>query len=422
MAFFALALLMYLISVSGNCLIITVIFMEPKLHMPMYFFLSSFSLGELCSTTVVVPKMLINVILDRNTICFICCMVQTFFIFSVGSTQFIHLTIMSFDRYVAICKPFLYNAKMTNGLSFRLVLFAWSGGLMVVLCQSVVVWTFPFCGHNVINHFLCDLGPVLKLACADTRVMELIGLIYGIILMWGSFIFTVVSYACIITAIIQIPSVSGRSKAFSTCSSHLTIVCIFYGAMFFMYRKPLTQGNSQINKVIYLVTIVVLPAVSPFIFTIRNKDFKAAVNKRDLSPFVPLIKMLWLFRTLIVMNWFSWAASEIVLTQSGPEVKRPGESTRLTCSTSGFDLSSYTMHWIRQPPGKGLEWLLYYYSPSSNSYSPSIRGRFTASKDSSNLYLRMDNLKQDDTAVYYCARHTVNGSWSDLMQKKKKAF
>ncbi|XP_054850445.1 olfactory receptor 6X1-like [Eublepharis macularius] len=279
MEFFAAVLLMYLISVSGNCLIITVVFMEPKLHMPMYFFLCSFSLGELCSTTVVVPKMLTNVLLDQNRICFTCCVVQSFFTFSMGATQFINLTIMSFDRYVAICKPFLYNTKMTNEICFRLALFAWIGGHLIVLCQTVVVWTFPFCGHNVINHFLCDAGPVLKLACGDTTMIELIGLIYGIIIMWGSFIFTVASYAYIISTIIQIPSVTGRSKAFSTCSSHLTIVCIFYGAMFFMYLRPSTQGDSQINKVVYLVTIVVLPTVSPFIFTIRNKDFKTAVTK-----------------------------------------------------------------------------------------------------------------------------------------------
>lgn len=277
--FFFLVLLLYLLSVVGNCAIITIVLTEAKLHMPMYFFLSNFSFGELCSTTTVVPKMLINILLDQNTICFKCYMFQVFFIFSMGATQFINLTIMSFDRYIAICKPFLYNTMMTNGLCFRLTALAWTVGFMSTLCQAIVVWTYTYCGHNIIDHICCDIGPILKLACADTTVMELIGLFSGAFLMWGSSIFSLVSYGCIIYTIIQIPAVNGRSKAFSTCSSHLTIVCIFYGAMFFMYMRPSTQADSRINKVVFLIIIVVLPALSPFIFTIRNKDFKAAANK-----------------------------------------------------------------------------------------------------------------------------------------------
>ncbi|XP_066486556.1 olfactory receptor 6X1-like [Tiliqua scincoides] len=289
MVFFAVVLLLYLIAVSGNCLILTVVFLEPKLHMPMYFFLSSFSVGEFCGTTVVVPKMLTNILLDQNTICFTCCMTQVFVTFFIGATQFINLTVMSFDRYTAICKPFLYNSMMTNGLCLHLTLLAWVGGFILIFCQSVVVWMYPYCGYNVIDHFFCDVGPILKVACADTTLVELIGFFYGIIIMWGSFISSLVSYACIIYAIIQIPSITGRSKAFSTCSSHLTVVCIFYSAMFFMYLKPSTQGDSHINKVVYLVTIVVLPALSPFIFTLRNKDFQVALHKvmskRNHNPF-----------------------------------------------------------------------------------------------------------------------------------------
>ncbi|XP_015273034.1 PREDICTED: olfactory receptor 6X1-like [Gekko japonicus] len=279
MAFFALVLLMYLISVLGNCLIITVVLMEPKLHMPMYFFLSNFSLGELWTTTVVVPKMLTNIALDQNTICFTCCMAQIYIAFSVGATQFFNLTVITFDRYTAICKPFLYNAKMTNRFCLSLSLLTWFGGFTINFFQAIVVWAYPFCRHNVIDHFFCDAGPVFKLACADTTLMELIGVIYGAIVMWGSFFFTLVSYACIIATIVRIPSASGQSKAFSTCSSHLTVVGILYGASLFMYLRPSTQGDTRINKVLYFVTIVVMPTITPFIFTIRNKDFKTAANK-----------------------------------------------------------------------------------------------------------------------------------------------
>ncbi|XP_060112578.1 olfactory receptor 6X1-like [Heteronotia binoei] len=279
MVFFAVVLLMYLISVSGNCLIITVVFMEPKLHMPMYFFLSNFSLGELWTTTVIVPKMLTNLALDQNTICFTCCMAQIYIAFSVGATQFFNLTVMSFDRYTAICKPFLYNAKMTNRLCLSLALLTWFSGFTINFFQAIVVWAYPFCRHNVIDHFFCDAGPVFKLACVDTTLMELIGVLYGAIVMWGSFLFTLVSYACIITTIVRIPSVSGRSKAFSTCSSHLTVVGILYGASLFMYLRPSTQSDTQTNKVLYFITVVVMPTITPFIFTIRNKDFKTAAIK-----------------------------------------------------------------------------------------------------------------------------------------------
>ncbi|XP_054850449.1 olfactory receptor 6X1-like [Eublepharis macularius] len=277
--FFAVVLLMYLISVSGNCLIITVVFMEPKLHMPMYFFLSNFSLAELWSTTAVVPKMLTNLALDQNTICLKCCMAQSYVAFSMGAIQFFNLTVMSFDRYAAICKPFSYNAKMTNEICLYLSLITWFSGFTLNFFQAIVVWTYPYCGHNVMDHFFCDVGPLLKLVCTDTSLMELIGVLYGAVVMWGSFLFTLVSYACIITTIVQIPSVSGRSKAFSTCSSHLTVVGILYGATFFMYLRPSTQGDTQINKVMYLMIIVFLPMISPFIFTIRNKEFKASANK-----------------------------------------------------------------------------------------------------------------------------------------------
>ncbi|XP_053216359.1 olfactory receptor 6X1-like [Podarcis raffonei] len=277
--FVGIVLLMYLLSISGDCLIISVVFMEPKLHTPMYFILSNFSLTELCITTSVIPKMLTNIFLNQNTICFACCLIQVLFSFSFGAIQLINLATMSFDRYTAICKPFLYNAMMTNRLCFHLSLMAWVVGFIANLSQSIVLWTYPFCGQNVIDHCFCDMGPVLKLACADTTVMELVGLFYAAIIMWGSFFFSLISYASIINTILRIPSVTGRSKAFSTCSSHLTILCLYYGAMFFMYLRPSTQSDTQINKVVFLVTIVALPPLSALIFTIRNSEFKTAAKR-----------------------------------------------------------------------------------------------------------------------------------------------
>ncbi|XP_054850414.1 olfactory receptor 6X1-like [Eublepharis macularius] len=277
--FFTILLLMYLLSLTGHSMIIIVVLTESVLHTPMYFFLVNFSVAEICSTMAEIPKMLHNILSGKTTICFACCMAQGFIVFSVGAVEFITLTLMSFDRYVAICKPLFYTTIMTNELCLRLALLAWIGGFIMVISQSVVLWSYPYCGPNVIDHFFCDVGPVLKLACTDTTLMELIGLLYGAAIMWGSFGFSLISYACIIATIIRIPSAIGRSKAFLTCASHLTVVSLFYLILMIMYLRPSTHGDTRVNKVISLVHVSFIPMLNPFIYTIRNKDFKAAAWK-----------------------------------------------------------------------------------------------------------------------------------------------
>ncbi|KAM6449188.1 olfactory receptor 6X1-like [Liasis olivaceus] len=277
--FYILLLLMYLLSLTGHSLIITVVSMEHRLHTPMYFFLLSFSMAEICSTAAEIPKMLVNHFSGKNTICFACCMAQGFMVFTMGAVEFITLTIMSFDRYVAICKPLHYQTIMTGGLCLKLSLLAWLGGFGIIFPQSVVVWTYPYCGRNIIDHFFCDVGPVLQLACGDTRVIELIGFLYGATIMWGSFGFSLISYMRIISTIVQIPSASGRSKAFVTCASHLTVVTIFYTADMLMYLKPSTHGDTRLNKAVSLVRTSFIPMLNPFIYTIRNSDFKTALWK-----------------------------------------------------------------------------------------------------------------------------------------------
>ncbi|XP_060541520.1 olfactory receptor 6X1-like [Pantherophis guttatus] len=279
LGFYILLLLMYLLSFVGHSLIIIVVSIEPKLHTPMYFFLLNFSLAEIASTTSEIPKMLINIFSGKNTICFACCMAQGFMVFTMGAVEFITLTIMSFDRYVAICKPLHYQTIMTSGLCLKLSLLAWIGGFGLIFPQSVVVWTYPYCGRNIIDHFFCDVGPVLQLACADTIVIELIGFLYGAAIMWGSFGFSLISYTHIIKAILQIPSATGRSKAFLTCASHLIVLTIFYTADMLMYLKPSTHGDTRLNKGISLVRTSFVPMLNPFIYTIRNSEFKTALWK-----------------------------------------------------------------------------------------------------------------------------------------------
>ncbi|XP_070810172.1 olfactory receptor 6X1-like [Pituophis catenifer annectens] len=279
LGFYILLLLMYLLSIIGHSLIIIVVSMEPKLHTPMYFFLLNFSLAEIASTTSEIPKMLLNSLSGKNTICFACCMAQDFMVFTMGAVEFITLTIMSFDRYVAICKPLHYQTIMTSGLCLKLSLLAWIGGFGLIFPQAVVVWTYPYCGRNIIDHFFCDIGPVLQLACADTIVIELIGFLYGAAIMWGSFGFSLISYTRIIKAILQIPSATGRSKAFLTCASHLIVLTIFYTADMLMYLKPSTHGDTRLNKGISLVRTSFVPMLNPFIYTIRNSEFKTALWK-----------------------------------------------------------------------------------------------------------------------------------------------
>ncbi|KAJ6652360.1 hypothetical protein lerEdw1_011590 [Lerista edwardsae] len=172
--FFTTLLSMYLLSVIGHSLIIVVVFSEPKLHTPMYFFLVNFSVAEICSTTAEMPKMFFNMATGKRTICFVCCMAQGFLVFTMGCVEFIILMVMSFDRYVAICKLLRYKTILTNEVCLHLSLRTWLGGFVIIFSQSVVVWTYPYCGDNVIDHFFCDVGPVLKLACAETSLMELI--------------------------------------------------------------------------------------------------------------------------------------------------------------------------------------------------------------------------------------------------------
>ncbi|XP_039185965.1 olfactory receptor 6X1-like [Crotalus tigris] len=279
MVFCTVGLLMYLLSLLGHSLIIFVVIMEPMLHTPMYFFLLNFSLAEICSTSAEVPKMLTNIILGKNTICFFCCMVQFFTVFAMGGVEFLMLSIMSFDRYMAICKPLLYKTIMTNQFILQLALVAWIGGFLIIFSQTVVIWTFPYCRDNIIDHFFCDVGPVLKLACADTTLIELIGLVYGATFMWGSLGFSLISYMHIVAAIIRISSATGRSKAFFTCASHLTVLIIFYTADMIMYLRPSTHGDPQLNKVISLVRTSFVPMLNPFIYTIRNSEFKIALDK-----------------------------------------------------------------------------------------------------------------------------------------------
>ncbi|XP_069098208.1 olfactory receptor 6F1-like [Pleurodeles waltl] len=276
---FMVFLSIYILTITGNILIITVILKDLQLHKPMYFFLTNLSVLEICYTSNIVPNMLSSIFSRSRVISFEGCIVQLFFFGSLGSTECFLLGVMALDRYLAICAPLRYSAIMNNRMCIRLAASSWLSGFIATFAAVILISGLHFCGPNEIQHFFCDLQPVLNLSCTSAHISEaLAGTLASIILLCSCLV-TIISYFKILTTIIQIPTNTGRQKAFSTCASHLIVVVIFYGAMIFMYVKPSTSHKFSFNKIIAVLYTVVTPLFNPFIYTLRNKDVKQAFFK-----------------------------------------------------------------------------------------------------------------------------------------------
>uniref|UniRef100_A0A452TQM6 Olfactory receptor n=1 Tax=Ursus maritimus TaxID=29073 RepID=A0A452TQM6_URSMA len=270
---------MYMVTVLGNLCFITLIGLNSHLHTPMYYFLFNLSFIDLCYSSVFIPKMLINFTSKKNIISYRGCMTQLyFFCFFVVSECYV-LTSMAYDRYVAICNPLLYNVVMSPKVCFSLMLGSYLKAFLDATAHTGCMLRLTFCDANIINHYLCDILPLLQVSCTSTYVNELLVLIVVGINVIVPSVTILVTYGFILSSILRISSTEGRSKAFSTCSSHIIAVFLFFGSGAFMYLKPSSNGSMDEGKVSSVFYTSVVPMMNPFIYSLRNKDIKLAVRK-----------------------------------------------------------------------------------------------------------------------------------------------
>ncbi|XP_055990918.1 olfactory receptor 10R2-like [Sorex fumeus] len=276
---FAVFLCLYLIILSGNITIVTVIHLDRSLHTPMYFFLGILSISETCYTFVILPKMLVNLLSLFRTISYNNCAVQMFFFLGFAVTNCLLLGVMGYDRYVAICHPLRYPVLMSWKICVQLAAACAVLGFLFSLTGTLLVFTLPFCGPNKVNHYFCDISPVIRLACAEAYINELVIFIGGVIALMVPMTFICISYGFIVRTILRIPSTEGKRKAFSTCASHLTVVIIHYGCASSVYLRPSAKHSSGKDRLVTVTYTVVTPLLNPMVYSLRNKDVQMAIRK-----------------------------------------------------------------------------------------------------------------------------------------------
>ncbi|KAM8972689.1 olfactory receptor 10A3-like [Pelodytes ibericus] len=279
-AFFSILLIIYLLTISVNLLLIVLVFSSRNLHVPMYIFLTQVSICDIVQTTTIVPMMLSIVLYEEGGVMSLAaCITQYYFFGGSESSECFLLTAMSYDRYVAICHPLRYNSIMNNLCCMKLIIMSWLVGFSVALINTIPVTQLTFCGPNIIDHFFCDFGPLLQLSCTDTFIAQIETILMCFPVLITPLLIIMVSYVYIVLTTVKIPSISGRQKAFSTCSSHLAVVCIFYGSLISIYVVPSKDRSLSVSKVLSLLYTVVTPMLNPIIYSLRNKDIKEALKK-----------------------------------------------------------------------------------------------------------------------------------------------
>lgn len=276
---FGIFIIMYLVTVMGNVLIILVIRSDSRLHTPMYFFLSNLSFMDICFTTVIVPKMLVNFLSETKTISYVGCLVQMYFFIALANTDSYLLASMAIDRLVAICNPLHYDVVMRPQRCLLMLLGSCTISHLHALFRVLLMSRLSFCASHVIKHFFCDTQPVLKLSCSDTSSSQIVVMTETLAVIVTPFLCILFSYMKIIVTVLRIPSAAGKWKAFSTCGSHLTVVALFYGSVIYVYFRPLSMYSVVKDRIATVMYTVVTPMMNPFIYSLRNKDMKRGLRK-----------------------------------------------------------------------------------------------------------------------------------------------
>ncbi|XP_074810403.1 olfactory receptor 5W2-like [Natator depressus] len=276
---FGVFLLIYGITLVGNAGMILLIRIDPQLHTPMYFFLSNLSFCDLCYSSIISPKMLLNFLAESKSISYTACAVQMYLFYVFSDVECLLLAVMAYDRYVAICNPLLYTVTMSRQLCTQLVAGVYAVGLVDSMIYACFTFRLSFCSSNIINHFFCDIPPLLVLSCSDTRINEIVMFTLVCCIILSSFVTVLLSYVYITSTILQIRSAKGRRKAFSTCTFHLTTVILLFGTLLFMYLRPTSSYSMNTDKVASVFYTLVIPLLNPLIYSLRNKEVKNALRK-----------------------------------------------------------------------------------------------------------------------------------------------
>ena len=271
--------IIYILTLMGNTAIILLSYFNPKLHTPMYFFLSNLSFLDLCFTTSVVPQMLWNLKGPDKTISYTGCVIQLYVALGLGSTECVLLTVMAYDRFNAICRPLHYGVIMYPKLLQQLAALAWISGFVESTVQTILVFQLPLCSHHMVDDFMCEEPALIKTACVDTTFLEnelSIASVLYVVIPLGLIL---ASYGCIVRNVLRIKSTGGRRKAFGTCGSHLIVVVLFFGTLASIYIQPKSKNTQKYSKFLTLFYTVVTPSLNPLIYTLRNKEAKWALRR-----------------------------------------------------------------------------------------------------------------------------------------------
>ncbi|XP_072494472.1 olfactory receptor 2T1-like [Notamacropus eugenii] len=276
---FVIVCAIFFTALMANGIMIFLIYTDLHLHTPMYFLLSHLSFIDMTYISIIVPKMLVDYILDQRTISFVGCTAQHFLYLTLVGAEFFLLGLMAYDRYVAICNPLRYPILMNRRVCLMIIAGSWFGGSLDGFLLTPITMSFPFCDSRKINHFFCEAPAVLKLACADTALYETVMYVCCVLMLLIPFSVVISSYARILTTVHHMSSVEGRKKAFATCSSHMTVVTLFYGAAMYTYMVPHSYHTAAQDKIFSVFYTILTPMLNPLIYSLRNKDVAGAMKR-----------------------------------------------------------------------------------------------------------------------------------------------